>query len=198
MEVVLDKFAYRHWDDINYHGARIQTMNKIDFINYVNEYIKNNGGFEKCSVEGYAPFCRHIFLPNPTDSKVDAIFITPEIEPLIKSGYLSRRIEELPVLCRWIEAKDISGEIPKAPYLDLIFYSYEQLVKESLSMNNELHPGKWEWALISIKGQYKNEETPMQPITSMRNALGVEYGGSSVPINKEQYIKSCEYWNKYI
>ena len=42
MEVVLDKFAYRHWDDINYHGARIQKMNKIDFINYVNEYIKNN------------------------------------------------------------------------------------------------------------------------------------------------------------
>eukprot|EP00983_Pelagomonas_calceolata_P029264 917066-Pelagomonas_calceolata.AAC.10 len=32
-------------------------------------------------------------------------------------------------------------------------------------------------------------ETPMQPITMLRNALGREEGGSGVPIDKEAYNK---------
>ncbi len=38
---------------------------------------------------------------------------------------------------------------------------------------------------------FQNEpfETPMQPITMLRNALGREEGGSGVPIDKEAYNK---------
>ena len=198
MSIILDEFAYRHWDNPNYHGARITTMTKEEFIEYVRKYISENGGFDKCSVEGYAPFCRHIFMPNPTDARVDSVLITPEIEPLIKSGYCARRDDELPVLCRWISAADLPNGVPKANVLDLIFYNHEQLKLEAEAMKFDVHPGEWDWGLISIKGQDKPGEIPMQPITAMRNALGREYGGSSVPIDEKKYRESAEYWNKYI
>ena len=35
----------------------------------------------------------------------------------------------------------------------------------------------WEWGIVSIKPQSVDFETPMNPITIMRNALGVEEGG---------------------
>lgn len=198
MSIVLDSFAYRHWDDPNYTGARINNMSKEQFIQYVREYIQKHGGFLSCSVEGYAPFCRHIFIENPTDAKVDAILITPEIEKHIKSGYRARRDTELAVLCRWIDACDVPGGIPKAKYLDLIFYSKDQLIKEANDMQSSIAPGDWEWGLISIKGQMISEETPMQPITIMRNALGRKFGGSSVEIDEEKYRKSADFWNAYI
>lgn len=199
MTIILDQFCFRHWDNPNYHGARITTMTKDEFIEHVRKYIQENGGFEKCSVEGYAPFCRHIFIDNPADACVDCVKITKEIEPLIKSGYCARSDKELPVLCRWVRAEDLpGGKVPKAPVLDLIFYSHEQLVLEAEAMNSETEPGDWDWGLISIKGQHAPGETPMQPITAMRNALGREYGGSSVPIDEKKYRESAEYWNNYV
>lgn len=198
MTIALDQFAFRHWDDPNYTGARITNMSKAEFMDYVNEHIKEQGGFDKCSVSGYAPFCRHVFIKNITDACSDVVEITDDILPLIKSGYRSRRTTELPVLCRWIERKDVPGGVKKASYLDLIFYSHEQLVKEAEAMKEEITPGEWDWGLISIKAQLVGCETPMQPITAMRNALGVEYGGSSNPINFEEYQKSVDFWEKYI
>ncbi|OHT04732.1 hypothetical protein TRFO_06161 [Tritrichomonas foetus] len=198
MTIVLDEFAYRHWDDPNYTGARITSVNKEDFTNQVRSFIAEHGGFDKCSVEGYAPFCRHVFIPNNTDARVDAVKITDELLPKIKSGYRARTPKELPVLCRWVEKSDIPGGVPQAKFLDLIFYSREQLIREAAAMNNKLPEGDWDWGLISIKGQLVDHESPMQPITAMRNALGVEYGGSSDPIDAEKYRKSVEFWENYI
>ena len=39
--------------------------------------------------------------------------------------------------------------------------------------------------------------SPMPPATMVRNALGIDEGGSGVPLDKEAYMKSVEYWNKY-
>ncbi|KAH0794444.1 flagellar associated protein [Histomonas meleagridis] len=196
--IALDRFALRHFDDPLYTGAKITNVSKEEFMNRVNSYIAEKGGFDKCSVGGYAPFCRHVFIPNFTDARVDVVEITEEILPLIKSGYRSRRPTELAVLCRWIDANDVPGGVPTAKYLDLIFYSHEQLIKEADAMNEEVTPGTWDWGLISIKAQLIETETPMQPITAMRNALGVEYGGSSNPINQEEYQRSVDFWERYI
>ena len=38
------------------------------------------------------------------------------------------------------------------------------------------------------------EEVPMAPITMMRNALGVEEGGSGVPLDREAYQKAVAFW----
>jgi len=50
---------------------------------------------------------------------------------------------------------------------------------------------------VSIKAQNVDSELPMQPITVMRNALGKDQGGSGVPLDREAYMKSYEYWNKH-
>jgi hypothetical protein len=34
------------------------------------------------------------------------------------------------------------------------------------------------------------------PITMMRNALGVEEGGSGVPIDRDAYARSVAFWEK--
>jgi hypothetical protein len=195
MTIFLDSFAFRHFDDPNYAGAKIISHSKESFIELVRSIIEEKGGFNKISVEGYAPFCRHIFIENPTNTVVDSIEITDDIESLIQTKYHSRTKHELPVLIRFIKGENI--EIPKAKYLDLIFYSYEQLVEEAKSMNLGEVP-KFDWGLISIKGQNHPKEIPMQPITMMRNALGKEYGGSSVQIDPIKYQESVEYWSKHI
>jgi len=40
-------------------------------------------------------------------------------------------------------------------------------------------------------------ETPMQPITMLRNSLGRQEGGSGVPINRDAYEKSVMYWDSH-
>lgn len=49
----------------------------------------------------------------------------------------------------------------------------------------------------SIKAQDEPFETPMQPITMMRNSLGREEGGSGVPLNREAYEASTTYWQTH-
>ena len=55
----------------------------------------------------------------------------------------------------------------------------------------------YEYGIISIKPQDVDHETPMQPITAMRNALGKAEGGSGVPIDPIKYRESVEFWKKH-
>lgn len=58
----------------------------------------HHNGAELCP--GYAPFCKHIFVPNFVDARVGNMEITEENKSLIVSGYDKRRPEELAVLSR--------------------------------------------------------------------------------------------------
>ena len=113
------------------------------------------------------------------------------------------------MLSRWFVESEILSEIyggkPLAPakFLDVILYSREQLVKERGAMpskEDESHPLPPEsgpqWGIISLKAQDEGHETPMQPITAMRNALGREEGGSGVPLDKKKYDEAVEYWRE--
>ena len=42
----------------------------------------------------------------------------------------------------------------------------------------------YDFGIISVKPSEVPYETPMDPITIMRNALGKEEGGSGVPLNR--------------
>jgi hypothetical protein len=46
----------------------------------------------------------------------------------------------------------------------------------------------------ALQAQDESYETPMQPITMMRNALGREEGGSGVPLSRQAYEDSVAYW----
>lgn len=53
-------------------------------------------------MDGYAPFCKHVFVPNFVGAKLGALEITDANRHLLRSGYTKRRPEELAVLTRWV------------------------------------------------------------------------------------------------
>jgi hypothetical protein len=55
-----------------------------------------------------------------------------------------------------------------------------------------------EWGIISIKAQDHGYETPMQPITMLRNALGADQGGSGVELKRDLYQQSVDFWSKHV
>ena len=133
--------------------------------------------------DGYAPFCKHMFVPNFAGCKQAFLEITRENEHLIRTEYQQRKESELPVLVRYFPRELVEHEIHEAKYLDIILYSRDQIIKESEAMNEasdyEKRPeiANCEWGIISIKPQDVMHELPMTPITVMRNALGKEEGG---------------------
>lgn len=50
--------------------------------------------------DGYAPFCKHLFIPNFARLKSGIVKITPENAGLLRSTYEARTEKELPVLVR--------------------------------------------------------------------------------------------------
>ena len=198
----LDDFAIRQWDDPNYSGTII-SHDKVDFVRRIHDYHTSTGGEYKL-VDGYAPFCKHVFVPNFVDAKVATVEITKENEHLLKSGYSARSANELAVLTRWFHVKDVFGDnaedIKTSKMLDIILYSREQLVKER-EATGKADPDRplpdAPWGIISIKAQDEPFELPMQPITMMRNALGKSEGGSGVPLEKSAYDASVAYWRNH-
>ena len=53
------------------------------------------------------------------------------------------------------------------------------------------------FALAKTYAAMEPAEIPMVPITMLRNALGVEEGGSGVPIDREAYRRSVEFWSRH-
>lgn len=137
-------------------------------------------------LEGYAPFCRlHVHL-NWTSTRCLAVPITEANRHRLRSDYEARTDAELPVLVRWFEGI----EPPVANYLIPILYSREQLAKEGT-------PIAADWGVVGCMYTMEPEETPMAPITMLRNALGVAEGGSGVPIDRAAYARSVAFWRSH-
>ena len=119
-------------------------------------------------VDGYAPFCKHLFLKNDTPTRAAFARITDDNRHLLRSGYLARRDGERAVLERWFEGL----AAPRAEWLDVILYSHDQLVAEARDYPDEQPVPDCDWGIVSIIGVLEPSEPPMPPITQMRNALG--------------------------
>jgi hypothetical protein len=193
-KIVLDPFCYRQFD---------KTKTSV-FINYdqeelaekINQFYLDN----KLLFDGYAPFCKHIFIENFTDMTPSAVEITEENEGFIKTCYEARTEKELPVLKRYIPLEKVKNNLKPAKFLDIILYSKEQIQKENLAMGN-VDPNveiDYQYGIISVKPQDVDWELPMDPITMMRNALGVEHGGSGVELERNKYMNSVAFWSKYV
>ena len=144
-------------------------------------------------VDGYAPFCKHLFLENPTPTRCSFAAVTEANRPLLRSGYLARREGELPVLERWFEGL----EAPRALWLDLILYSHAQLLEEAKSGLDEDAVPDCDWGLVSVIATLEPVEPPMPPITQMRNSLGIAEGGSGQPIDRAAYARAVEFWERH-
>ena len=121
--LILDQFSYRAFDKSR--TSNYINMEKEEFLKKVNEQYKS----ESMLVDGYAPFCKHLFVPNFVKGlKSCHIEINKDTEKLIKSKYDSRQKNELPVLIRYIDLNTVNKEkIEDAKYLDLILYSNEKI-----------------------------------------------------------------------
>lgn len=188
-KIAITKFAGRHFS-ATFKGTKVLGLTVEELVELANRAVAAGAELQA----GYAPFCKHLFLPNPSPTKAGVARITPENQHLLRSGYEARRPEELPVLQRWFE----SLEAPRAEYLDLILYSREQLEKEDEGKSEaDRDVPDADWGIVAINAELRPEESPMPPATMVRNALGVEEGGSGVKLDRDAYMRSVEFWQSH-
>jgi hypothetical protein len=192
-KIVLDPFSYRQWDSTK--TTNVINFDKDKFTEKINQYYLDNPGSLK---DGYAPFCKHIFIENFTDSSANYVPITEDNQGLIQTCYEARTEKELPVLRRYIPFDKV--KLSPSKYLDIILYSKEQIQKEDESMGNEdvNKDIDYEYGIISVKPQDNDHELPMDPITMMRNALGTDQGGSGVALDRNKYMDSVKFWTNNV
>jgi hypothetical protein len=199
---VVDPFCFRQFaesDSSQSYGGTVFSNTISEFEDIVNARFNNNNKQEMMLKDGYAPFCKHLFVVNDfTDGKVNVLPISKTNEHLVRTEYVARNDKELPVLQRCIPIDLLQGgadQLPVAKYLDLILYSREQIIKENQSMGKEASSTETAaWGIVSIKAQDVDYELPMNPITVMRNSLGKDEGGSGVPIDRDAYMEAVNYW----
>ena len=180
MKIVVPEFAFSHFDDSK-HFPAIPFTSPAEFERDLNERKP------VAEMPGYAPFCKLLFFKNWTHARVGIVPITHQNEAWIKSEYEARRETELPVLVRYLEGTSV----PLAEYLCVIVYDKEQMAKEGTAIDGD-------FAVVNILRLMEAVEPPIPPITMMRNALGVSEGGSGVPLDREKYMASVEFWNKHV
>jgi len=202
MEIKITEFAKRHFDK-NFGGTKILNFSPEDFENKINKLIKESNdidGDDYKILQGYAPFCQLLVVNNFTNARVGSLPITLENYQYLRSGYSARRDSELPVFSRWLELP--LGK-PKAEWLVLVLYDKEQIDKEGRITEGEQNdpnekyiPFNADWGVVAILGQSHSKEEPMKPETMLRNALGIDEGGSGVKLDREKYLESVEFWSK--
>ena len=200
--MVVDPFCFRQFAEHQQSSPSYTgTVFSISVQSF--EEIINQRFDEAKLKDGYAPFCKHLFVTNDfTDARVNVLPITPQNEHLLRTKYEARNEKELPVLSRYFpgDHEQLSrDQLPIAKYLDLILYSREQINAENAAQGDDTSATSVTapWGIVSIKAQDVDFELPMNPITVMRNALGKEEGGSGIPLDREAYMASVNYWKDH-
>lgn len=179
MTIVLTGFARPRLFPREPRANTIQDCTPAQFERHVNDHLPVT------VLDGYAPFCKLHVHRNWTSTRCLTVPITDGNRHLLRSAYEARTKDELPVLVRWFE-----GVVPPvAEYLVVILYSAAQLAKEGSPIDGD-------WGVVGCMYTMAPEETPMAPITMMRNALGVDEGGSGVPLDRAAYAKAVAFWER--
>lgn len=177
MTIVLTEFARPRLFPAEPRRNTIQDCTAEQFVQRLNAETP------VAVLDGYAPFCKLHVHRNWTRTRCMTIPIDDGNRHRLRSAYEARNSSELPVLVRWFEGV----EPPIAEYLIVILYDREQMAKEGTPIDAD-------WGIVGCLYTMTPEETPMTPITMMRNALGVEEGGSGVPIDREAYRRAVAFW----
>ncbi|PPT86751.1 DUF3228 family protein [Xanthomonas theicola] len=179
MSIVLTPFARTRLFPRDQRRNAIQDCTPAHFERHLN----NTAPLQV--LDGYAPFCKLHVHRNWTATRCLTMPITAANRHLLRSGYEARSGQELPVLVRWFEGV----EPPVAQYLLPILYSREQLAHEGV-------PIAADWGVVGCLYTAEPQQIPMAPITMLRNALGVEEGGSGVALDREAYRRSVAFWER--
>ena len=177
MTIVLTDFARTRLFPREPRGNTVQDCTPEQFERHLNEHPPLK------VLAGYAPFCKLHVHRNWTSTRCLTVPVTATNRHLLRSAYEARSREELPVLVRWFEGV----EAPVAGYLIPILYSADQMAKEGSPIDGD-------WGIVGCLYTAPPEEIPMAPITMMRNALGVDEGGSGVGLDRAAYRRSVAFW----
>ncbi len=179
MHIVLTDFARARLFPKERRRNTIQDCTPEEFARHLNQHAPFK------LLDGYAPFCKLHVHRNWTSTRCLTVPIGDDNRHLLRSAYEARTQDELPVLVRWFEGI----EAPVANWLVVILYSREQLAKEGTAIDAD-------WGVVGCLYTMEPEEIPMAPITMLRNALGVDEGGSGVALDREAYRRSVEFWER--
>jgi hypothetical protein len=188
MKIAMTTFALRNWE-AGSSGTLIEGVTPDDLVARCQRAVENGASL----VDGYAPFCKHLFVENDTPTSCGFAPITDHNRHLLRSGYVRRREGELPVLERWFEGL----AAPVATHFDIILYSRTQLEKEAADFPNEGDVPDGDWGIVSVIGTLEAAEPPMPPITQLRNALGRDQGGSGTAIDRVRYEAAAAFWDRH-
>ena len=177
MSIVLTEFARPRLFPREPRSNTIQDCTPEDFERRLNEETP------LAVLDGYAPFCKLHVHRNWTSTRCMTIPIDDNNRNRLRTAYEARTKDELPVLVRWFEGV----EPPVAEYLIPILYSREQLAKEGVAIAAD-------WGVVGCLYTAQPGEIPMAPITMMRNAFGVEEGGSGMALDRDAYRQSVAFW----
>ena len=180
MTIALTDFARRRLFPGDGRRTAIQDCTPAEFVARLNSEPPER------VLPGYAPFCRLHVHRNWTSTRCSVIAIDDGNRDRLRSAYEARTRAELPVLVRWFEGI----EPPVAAYLVPILYDRAQMAKEGTPVDAD-------FGIVGCLYTMTPEEIPMVPITMMRNALGVAEGGSGVPVDRDAYRRSVEFWQRH-
>ena len=180
MSIVLTPFARTRLFPRQPRGNTIQDCTPEQFERHLNQHPPLR------VLDGYAPFCKLHVHRNWTSTRCLTVPVTEANRHLLRSAYEARSREELPVLVRWFEGV----QPPVAEYLVAILYDRAQLAREGTVVDAD-------WGVVGCLYTMTPDELPMAPITMLRNALGVEEGGSGVPLDREAYRRSVAFWSTH-
>ena len=180
MPIVLTDFARTRLFPRDGRATAIRDCTAAEFERHLNDHAPER------VLPGYAPFCKLHVHRNWTSTRASVLPVTAANRHLLRSDYEARNDAELPVLVRWFEGL----EPPVANYLIPILYSREQLAREG-------SPIEADWGVVGCLYTMEPQAIPMAPITMMRNALGVEEGGSGVALDREAYRQAVAFWEAH-
>jgi hypothetical protein len=196
-KIEYDPFVSRQFSP-GFSGTKVDLEIKEELLGAINDTYIN--GDSKQLLNSEWEFCKYLVIKNDFDVKCAVREITLDIYPYIRTDYVQRTPDELPVLTRFAQLPPgFKGQ--KANYIVLVLYSREQLQKEfkPKEEGQEFYfDDNVEWGIVSIMGTMEPQADPLVPITIMRNALGIEEGGNGETLNRKVYNESVEFWTKYI
>ena len=196
-KIEYDPFVTRQFSQ-NFSGTKVNLEIKDELLEVINDTYECASS--ETMLDSEWSFCKYLVLPNDFGVKCAVREITLDIYPYIRTDYVSRTPDELPILTRFAQLPP-GFKSAEANYIVLVLYSKEQLQKEfkPKEEGQEFYfDDNVEWGVVSIMGTMKPKPDPLVPITIMRNALGIKEGGNSMPINIIEYNKSVEFWRNYI
>lgn len=195
MTIVLTKFAHaRHF------GPEARANKVYGGTSSVLADLHREGEAGRAIIRpGYADFCQLVFIPNETSTLNPVVQVTEANSHLLRTSYTTRTsgANEVPYLERYFPRGSVPQE--RASWLGFVLYSGKHLrdVEGDLLDFMNIPIQDSDQGIVAILGLAGPEETPMTPMTMVRNALGPEFGGSGVPLDRAAYLRSVDFWDRY-